>query len=230
MRWLLVVMLLCVGLIGNVVQARQGDGNEPTIFIYLSISEFNSPAYIDDPELVPDWLEDYIVDLITILEAEGESPQVITESNVFLGDTLSALVVRSSAYPDLFAEPPYSVLSIPIQLWDGFDTINLTPFTPFPFEPLPMGLFGWQAIATVEDNRIPNYAVDLAAGLSLYITGNCEGVIERLSTVRENAVIDDRDLFIYSVPRFYEANCRYLFGDVDRAVTLFEEILAFETE
>jgi len=219
-------MLLCVGLLGDVVRAEQVD--EPTIFIYLSISELNSRDSIDDPELVPDWLAGYVFDLISVLEVEGETPQVIIDSDVFLGDELSSIVRQFADYPDLFTDPPYSVLSIPVQLWDGFDTINITPFAPFPFEPLPVGLFGWQSITTVENNQVPDYVIDLAAGIALYVTGNCEGVITHLQSVRENAVRGEYDLFIYSSPRFYEASCRYISGDVDTAVTLFEEILAFE--
>ena len=223
-RIILFVLLLCLAILGNVVQAEQA--NVPTMYIQLRVLE--NGAEISDPSQMPNWLSPFVFNVFTTLVSEGESPQLLNDDPQTLGDPLNTMAGTGADFPDVYDEPPFRAISLTAEVTSNYESISVTPFSPFPLDVLPVGAFGWLTTWVIEDEVVPEFMLDMVVGTSLYVAESCGGAIPYFEQVRENTEDIDEGLFIYSYPRFIEATCRFIGGDVDTAVMLYEDIILFE--
>lgn len=221
-------LLLCILILCAAMPLIAQEANEPkTIYIYV---EINSILTNTTPGFEPGeshFAVPFLEKLRQVLQEAGVNPVIVASSEEI-----------AAQYPDLYDDigdtdifaPEAPTLSLSIRSFFEEDTVYLSPFAAYQFEPLPMGSFGYTAIAIITPEREESLdlAVDMAAGIVLYIARECELALPHLDTVRQDNVFIEDGVLLYGNVRFYMAGCEYMMSNADTAVDLYEDGIDFE--
>lgn len=221
-RWFLVFVVLYLSL---PLLAQE----EHTLYIY---AEINPPGRTGSHSFQPGeshFTPLFFEKLRDNLRADGVHPVFVTSPEA--DSRYPDFFEDAADYPTLF-EPEEHTLSLTLLTFFDQDSVYLSPFAAYQFEPLPMGSFGYVAIATMTPERPESVdlAAELAAGMALYIGRECEKALPHLETVKQNAVFIKDGFFLYGNVRFYMGSCEYVLNHPDTAVALYTDAIAYEDE
>lgn len=222
-RLLIYILLLCATM---PVLAQEADEPE-TVYIYVEINSIlpnTTPGFEEgDSHFAVPFLEK----LRQVLREDGVNPLIVASSDEV-----------ASQYPDLYDDvgdidifaPEAPTLSLSIRSFFEEDAVYLSPFAAYQFEPLPVGSFGYTAIPVITQEREESFdrAVDMAAGIALFIVRECESALTHLKAVYRNEAFIEDGVLLYGNVRFYMAACEYMLSNVDTAISLYEEGITFE--
>lgn len=231
MRKILILLVLLGAVLGGGIQAQ--DENVPPVYIYLEMDWMSGSDDVEDI-VVPESLQIFLIDVIAALEAAGQNPILVAENPENFGESLQGLIVpvtiNDELYDEIFEMPPYRAVSLFMRGYGDSFSLFIGSFVPFPLETLPMGNINYTSYLSTSEGELPDYAMDLVLGTAWYVAGGCENAATHFESVRQTDDFGTTGFLLYSAPRFYEANCRYMLGEIDTAVTLLEEIIAWQLE
>jgi tetratricopeptide (TPR) repeat protein len=223
---LLFLLLLTVALFPVLPTTPAATQEDNPVYIFADINEYQGETGVTPgtSNFTPEFHEK----LRDMLLAQGVTP-------VFLS------YASGGTYPEFFADPAdyedapgfwERSVSVSVVAYQNNDLVNLSPFSMYEFDPLPVGTSGLMMSVMISPDRENSMdaVVALSTGMALYTIRECDKAIPYFEAATQNTDLIENAMAAYEGANFYRANCEYVLGNPQQAIEAYTAALEFEGE